>query len=531
MDPLLLDRFRSSVLEAVLEALALSKPLLVFLSRQDSVSDAFISSCLPPDSVSSRDIKEFLESEFVLLRLLHGTQEYGFFEEVFGNSIVPSICIVRHQALVDVIHGDVTAEEFARRVHATAALHTETPTPIIAPSSNSASPERSNGDRPAQDIQATSQPNVLSTFRNITTSDAEESSPSESPMVSDDLEAESKGTIRTTSSHEESVRKHKLEIRAKKRQQAEEKLRLRVLLESDRREVALRFQALQNTARVCPVPADVSKGDRGGIPGVCTLLIKFFDGSSVRRDFQSVQTLDDVRKWLDTESEVEIIPSTELLPLFASSPYLQPVQYVFHLPELPRITYSSEDESKSLADLGLCPRSALILKPIYEDANPDSVDFEGLRKRPGILSNLRHGLGMIGGALYSFFDYGANQDHIHLSSDDENDPENDQEGLAPVRSLNLNQVGRPLILGSATPSLLLIHPHVSAGPSLINIEDSSSGEPTRPTRPSTPHSLSQPGNIKRMGLKFGEVASDRSDEETETYNGNTVNLDQRKDDD
>ena len=89
-------------------------------------------------------------------------------------------------------------------------------------------------------------------------------------------------------------------------------------------------------------------------------------------EFKSQDTLIDVRKWLD--SEVEIIPPAKSMPSFATTAYPYPTGYAFHRPALPRVTYLEEQESNTLANLDLTPRSALILKPTYNEVDSDKPD-------------------------------------------------------------------------------------------------------------------------------------------------------------
>lgn len=206
------------------------------------------------------------------------------------------------------------------------------------------------------------------------------------------------------SEHDESARKYKEQVEKMRREKLEEKKRLRALLEADRRERALRMkEEVLATGSSHPnaefkesSPATTKSSFSSTLS--CFLSIKLFDGSTMKHEFKAEDTLSDVRKWLD--SEVEIIRPASSMPSFATSAYLHPTGYVFHRPVLPRVTYLEEQESVSLKDLELTPRSALILKPIYDEADANTPNASG--ERTGFFRSIVSGVGKVGSALYSF---------------------------------------------------------------------------------------------------------------------------------
>lgn len=125
----------------------------------------------------------------------------------------------------------------------------------------------------------------------------------------------------------------------------------------------------------------------------CTLVVRLLDGTSLRRTFSHYDTLNDVRSWLDDATGHAIIPRSSM-PLFAYSP--QPTNYMFHRPGAPHVTFSDTHEFRSLRDLGLCPRTVLVLKPVYD---------ETALAYPGVWKSAAHTLALLTLALHSFFDY------------------------------------------------------------------------------------------------------------------------------
>lgn len=526
--------FHSSVLAAVTETLDRSLPLLVYLCRLDPQSRDFYARYFSPSGILNASDHAFINAAYVKLRLVHGSAEFGYFEALFPNLSVPSIYIVNQGQLADIISGLLSQSEFMARLRAAAPSspltsttpHSTNEPPSTAHSSSAAEAPLSDEVPPTDEVLSTQQPptshphathsTTLPTNPNLST-EASEQPQHRSPSNTNDR------PIKTD--REEAVQQHQRQVREMKRRQAEEKQRLRLLLELDRKEIALREKANRDTLAgtgaaahslletlLTAAPASSS----------CLLSIKFFDGTSIRHGFSSLQTLVDVRGWLDTESHVEIIPSTELLPSFASSSCLQPISYVFHLPEIPRITYSAQDESRSLQDLGLCPRAALILKPIYDEQGSTDTFPQAASRRAAIFAGVGRALSAIGAALFSFFDYGVMPDQAVEFTDSDEEDEHASD-LHPQNSPSLNpfaegsHIRAPLL--ARTPSLLLIEPHRALAPNPSGIE----------SRPATPN-FSRSSRLNRV-QGYDDVAKDRKDDDaTESYNGNTVNLDKKKDD-
>ncbi|ODV77387.1 uncharacterized protein CANTADRAFT_37748, partial [Suhomyces tanzawaensis NRRL Y-17324] len=375
-----IDRiFGTSVNQAVQQSISENRPLFVYLSRDDAASASFVHLWLGDNKLT---VQQAL-ARFVLLKLVHGTTEFGYFEQIFPNLVLPSFYVVEQGRLLCVLKDAGTPEELVAR---------------ISPYGPSAGVGSGNAGEHTSPSSATPEysPNAAL------------SGPGRSPEpVTPSPQPE-----QSQFDHEQAsrIRKHKLDVATQRQIQEQEKKRLRELLKADQREREARsreesakFASTKPPVSVSPTPPQPSN--------TCTLSIKLFNGSSLKQTFESSKTLNDVRRWLDTESGVEVVPKPGSMASFAPSSYPPPTHYVFHCPVIPRTTYTDEDEFKSLSELKLSPRSALILKPIYEENGYSNSYPNGNVPNRGVLKSLGSALGKFGNALYSFFDYGVAEDH------------------------------------------------------------------------------------------------------------------------
>lgn len=144
----------------------------------------------------------------------------------------------------------------------------------------------------------------------------------------------------------------------------------------------------------------------------CTLSFRLLDGSTIQKQFDGSNTLNEVRLWLDTQSGIDIVPSSSL-PSFARPDGLHPTRYAFQSPTVPRVTFDDQHEFVSLYQLKLCPRSVLILKPLFDE----SVN-EAYEHNKSIIRTFGSSVKRFCNAVYSFFDYGV--DDVSPEDDDDN---------------------------------------------------------------------------------------------------------------
>ncbi|KAG7664234.1 uncharacterized protein J8A68_002248 [[Candida] subhashii] len=501
MSQSLVDLFNTSVQEAVQATIQQNKPLFVFLAQgeadeADGISKEFLHKFVDDDD----NIISLLGQQFVLLKLLKGSTEYMFFNQIFKDLIVPSFYIVQQGKVLAIINDSNSKDHFLEIITSLAA--------------SEAADSTSSQQHLPQPPQSAPQQQPESTSR------TESPSAQQSHPVTSRAEASSMET-KPTSSHERDVQKHKEQVARLRKEQREERNRLRALLDADRKELLLRSQEQQRLLhsnddseqeQLLPKTKQVSE------EGICVLSIKLFDGSSIKQEFNATDKLSDVRTWLD--EEIQIIPSDSSMPSFARNSH-HPSNYAFHRPMLPRITFTKEQELSSLEELELTPRSALILKPIYYESDDDGASEAGVEK-PGIFGRVFGAVGKLGGILYSFFDYGVDSTEYHPlnnpASDASSRVENDDEPInLPIADT------RPLLsLDNRSSSLLNIEHPVpnefsrSDSPLIADPNISSAFN----SRSSTPRPSS------RMRIQTLHDADG-----IDTYNGNSVNLNERPDKD
>lgn len=295
------------------------------------------------------DRLESLASKFVALKLVDKTPEAIQFASIFQKLIFPSLYIISKGNLREVITKDVNKDEYLNRLSKLCDVSDEQ----IKPRENAT-------------VQSMANPISLSTT-----------------------------TLRPAT-----------KIFSTK-SQAEETARIKALIEADKRErksaKSLKSIAMNDlhprASLASPVPTNM-----------CALSIKLLDGTTVRHEFESKQTLNDVRQWLDDDSGYTILPDTSTFPAFAATSE-HPTSYSFYTPTIPRITYSVTDEFVTLADLKLCPRSALILKPLYINVRGSYANGDS----GSVLRGTAAALKRLGNAVFSFFDYGVDEalDAVH----------------------------------------------------------------------------------------------------------------------
>ncbi|KAI5953357.1 hypothetical protein KGF54_002728 [Candida jiufengensis] len=415
MSDLIDNLFNTSVQSAVQLTNQTKKPLFVYIQSVNSAINVdFLNKFIDNKSISTS------KTNFILLKLIENSTEFEYFTQIYKNLIIPSFNIVKEGKLEAVITNNTTIQEF-------------------------------------ENIMMKFSKKSIDTINNL--------SPSSSTSINQNQNSTTTPTINTQNSnltdHDISVLKHKQIVAQSKKEQLKEKQRLRELLKADQRERESRIKEEQK--KHIQEPQTALEKPKSTIEHQdCVLAIKLFDGSTIKKEFNSNESLIDVRKFLD--EDINIIPSTSNMPSFASTTYLYPTGYSFHRPTLPRITYTEEQESTSLQALDLTPRSILILKPIYSESQSNNVSPYNEK---GIFKNLYKGVGKLGNALMSFFDYGVddlrnyNQEdsEMHLSPSQSSQQQHQHHQHQPVPEIPPPVVPGFLGIGERglSSSLLSIH--------------------------------------------------------------------------
>lgn len=521
--------FGTSVQEAVQATIRMNKPMFVFLTKGDNDFESveFVSKHLLSEGEIHEKMGQILLDKFVMLKLVEDSVEFGYFKQIFLNLVLPSFYIVRKGELLSVISGEDSTEALAtviERIGGETQVQSGPGTESLQPSENIQAPTV-----PVHAQRSTNQTPTISTPTNPTPTNATPTNPTSLPIQPP------VNTVNSPSvSHDQSVREHSKVVALERKQQAEERKRLRYLLQADVRERESRKR--EELERFPMKESNSESSTRQNVireHAECILSIKLFDGSSLKHEFKPIQTLNDVRHWLDTETNEPIIPEAST-PSFSTSSFPQPTHYVFHHPTIPRITFTDDQEFNLLQELGLCPRSALILKPIYDDKYSKSYP-DGKVANGGLLKSMGSTLGRMGNALYSFFDYGV--DDYRNQSEEISTQSEDYEGdhtlntgeLTDNRLMqedNYIRSGTPLIsaIDRATP---IIAP-MSRNRSTVSIpQELQSAEMPNYSRSSTPKLNPRLQSMSRMQTIHDDSKDSKdSKKDTETYNGNNVNLKQ-----
>lgn len=395
--------FEISVQLAVAASVTDNKPMFVYVSDgNNTFLDKYLNHDQNHAQVQAHDsLHNTLKTHFICVKLVRGTPDFISFEQIFPRLICPSFYIVSKGQLLDVITADTEASALPQRLHD--AMHITSPSRVSTPANS--------GLEPA--------PNQ----------------------------------------HDETVRQYQHQIAENKKARDAERKRIKALLEADKRERQLskKNQAHHpNTALPVTIPRNYDS---------CVLLVRLFDGQSLKGEFKSNQTLNDVRSWLDEETNHSIVPTEESsMPAFAHSFTLQPSKYAFHCAGIPPTTFDDSQEFQTLSDLNLCPRSALILKPIYDEA----VFASYPKSRASVFSSIGGAIGKLSNAVYSFFDYGVVDEE-----DDDISPVNSSQEVTTSGSddVELHTAKQSESKdGNKTPNILSIGSHRPLSASLINFE-------------------------------------------------------------
>ncbi|KAI5967049.1 hypothetical protein KGF57_000477 [Candida theae] len=469
--------FHSSVQEAVQLTIQNHKPLFVFLASSESTTnDTFLNKFIGEQTVSR------LREKTVPLKLVQGSIEFGYFEQLFKNLIVPSFYIVSQGKLQTVVTLDFSNDNFDRCIAQLSAGHND--------SGNTSSSTATN----TTTTTTTTTPSLTTSSQmppTAQTSTGDRSVPHPSSAHTTGSQMSTNAHPTTDDEHEQSVLRHRRVVEQQRQEKLAEKQRLRELVEADRRERQSREREEKESVVDGVSPVLQGSSRKSGHTN-CLLAIKLFNGSTIKQDFKPDDTLVTVRAYLD--EEVKIIPSTSNMPSFASTTY--PTGYSFHRPSLPRITYSEEQESQSLADLDLTPRSILILKPTYDQTQSNKK--ESRNAKVGVIRSVYNFVMGIGRALYSFFDYGVDDVQRQISTESPAAPHQEDE------ILDLHQPIAPGVLSLGDRGL---------SSSLISLErDEATPLESRASSPRP--------TLSRVQTIHDEVRDTLRD----TYNGNSINL-------
>lgn len=384
--------FHTAVQPAVQASLSENKPMFIYLLNLND-NDQLLKIYFQENGCLRDSLVSKISNNFICLKLIENSVDYGYLEQIFPNLQTQSFYIVKKGALLDVITSNQNVEEFTNRIDDILSKINPSQEEIIPSQEENIPTHPVESPMPIQ--------NQISEISSI--NDSHHYTNEESNNNTNDVSVSPPHI--PSNLNEESVRRYKEQIAVTRQAQDAERKRIRSLLELDKRERDSQLQSrnMKKSKSTSNSPKPFHNYDS------CSLVIRLFDGKSLKGDFKSSQNLNDVRNWLDSETNNSIISNlNSSMPSFATSSNPQPTHYVFHRPGIPRVTYTDSQEFQRLSDLDLCPRSALILKPIYDDKGYTNSYPNG-KNSTSLLKSVSGAIGKFGNALYSFFDYGVDE--------------------------------------------------------------------------------------------------------------------------
>lgn len=280
-----------------------------------------------------------LQEAAVWLKLVKGTPEFTYFEQIFPSVIVPSLYLIHRGQIQLIIHGN-ESDNWSKLINKL----------------NELNPNKKLEIKNAQASDTTFQ-YTDSTSNQVQRTDIETSENPETHAEVTPEEGKRDGAPkRPKPSFKETVERttqqiYQTEIQKERRHEMEERERIIKLVRADREERRSKQNEKDIPIDDKPINIEDNIKDRSKLhTEICVLQIKLTNAHTLKNTFSSKETLNDVRKWVDLNRTDGDRP------------------YSFHR-NVPRLTFSDSDELKSLEALELTPRSAIILKPLESSQN------------------------------------------------------------------------------------------------------------------------------------------------------------------
>lgn len=409
--------FMDSVEAAVAASLQQHKPLVVYCTGE-SGDNRWLTSWI------AEETSKAIADKCVALKLLKGSEQFGYFEQLFPSVSVPSVYCVSNGQILTIIRGNDGIETFNQ--------------------------------------------NLLECVPGAKTSNTQgKKEPSRDPGFKKTL----KEQIAETASQ-----KHQEQLMKQRKIELEERERIIRLVRADKEERRARERAMHQ------MPVQETREVQDNIKrslhtDTCTLLIRLTSGHSLTHEFRSKETLNDVRKWLDVNRTDGDTP------------------YSFHR-NIPRITFNESQELKTLEQLELTPRSALILKPIEL--------FDGMQGHRVVDAQ---GPGLLGKVVNGIFSWWGNGESTSIESTVREKTSADQDKSSRPATNHVDDAMSPTSSMYSSP----LH-----SPYLGHLEQN-------PSELSLPSRCVSPKVYQFVNTQNNDEVKDRS-----TYNGNNVNLEDKK---
>ncbi|GAV52397.1 hypothetical protein ZYGR_0AG03880 [Zygosaccharomyces rouxii] len=441
------ELFISSVEQAVSLSLDSQKSLVVYNGREED-DNGWLEKWLKSD-----DLLTVLRDKAVWLKLRPGSEQFKYFEQLFPSVVVPSVYVIRQGQIAALIQGpNASGKQLA-------------------------------------DALGVSFGGSAGSIGNANSAD--NGNPAANKSFKDQVA-------------ETTQRKHLEDVKRQRQMAREERERILQLVKADRAERKAMDLRSDGNDEVHDNIKDLSKLHAK----TCVLMIRLTNSSTLTSQFDSKETLNNVRKWVDDHRT-----DGDCL-------------YAFHR-NIPRVTFTDSEELKSLEDLQLLPRSVLILKPL-ENYYTNVAEAKG----PGLLGKVFTGLSSwLSRSSVSDSGDTGNTDGSESAGNSNNDT--NRSAKQDARSESTEERDNAAHGGHETS------PHTS----FSNHEDMTMDSPvssrfespapyaidhhTAPT--SNPSDLNLPSRCVTPNV-YQFINKDDDEKEKSTYNGNTINLEKKDDD-
>ncbi|KAL3234825.1 UBX domain-containing protein 7 [Nakaseomyces bracarensis] len=441
--------FGTNVEEAVAESLQGDKVLVVYCKAGDGEgTDPWLDQWFKKDSDVS-----ILKGKAVWLEVVRGSAEFDNFTQIFPDVVVPSVRLIKQGKVVLVIKGDDNTHEVSHWKKLMIGLGIKDENAIT---------EHKISDKPR------------------------ESPPRKTER---DKIVEKATTV------------HQQEYLKQLKQAEEERLRILTLVRADKAERLARKHSHEVEAGH-ELPMDVRDNiiDKSRFnTGKCVLMFRLTDSKNLKHTFDSQETLNDVRKWVDVNRTDGAGP------------------YSFHR-NIPRVTFTESDELKTLEDLDLAPRSVLLLKALDSGNKHLNVTDE---QDSGLINKMFTGFSQWWGGshsaspptteqLYEQEEHISRQHEEHFNRQHEDHFNRQHEDRLNRQYSNINHESA----ASSHYSTPIMAPRVTK----LAKEPSEMNLASRPVSP----------NIVKF-VNRDDEEKDNDPEEKATYNGNNVKLEKNRD--
>ncbi|KAI9143505.1 hypothetical protein BKA69DRAFT_1165270 [Paraphysoderma sedebokerense] len=364
--------FPGPLVDAIQKTSLSAAILLVFLHLNDPPSAQL------RDILSSQDTASLItRNDIVALDLERHSDGGIMFAQVYPVADLPAIYLIYNGTIQSVILGnDVSAESVQSQLEKVVHAVNQMKAGVITGSSSPTSPNQPSPQSPRPTTSSTS-PSLTSSSSSRQQQSQRDPRPPTRPsantasLISNEAEAEKKRREESkVLSEMKEIQKERenqqlIEIRKKQKQKEQEyKRQLLQQIERDRLERRSKFNHSSSNSDLHSAAEDANKSLNSSSsslsdPGMTNISIRLTDGNVIRSKFNTSDTLLNVREFVDQK---RTDPST---------PYTL-------VQNFPKVTYTAQDETKTLVELNLIPSATLILKPAKQISTAYTSESPGV---------------------------------------------------------------------------------------------------------------------------------------------------------